>query len=77
MINKKKEFKMVSVENLINSNDIIDMIHAVNGRRWSLSYFNIKKNFKGFPDPAYQSGRIYLWSKEDINEYISNNIHTN
>ncbi len=65
---------MIDVKNLINSNDIIDMIHAVNGRKWSLSYFNIKKNFKDFPEPTYQSGRIYLWSREDITEYIDKNI---
>ena len=65
---------MIDVKNLVNSNDIIDMIHAVNGRKWSLSYFNIKKNFKDFPEPTYQSGRIYLWSREDITEYIDKNI---
>ncbi len=65
---------MVNVENLINSNDIIDMVDDAIGRKWSLSYFNIKKNFKNFPDPAYQSGRIYLWSRDDIIGYIDDYV---
>lgn len=64
----------MDLKDLITSIDIIDLIHKANGRKWSLSYFNIKKNFKDFPDPAYQSGRIYLWSKKDIIKYIDNNI---
>ena len=68
---------MVEVKDLINSNDIIDMIQKANGKRWSLSYFNIKKNFKDFPDPIYQSGRIYLWTRKDIAKYVKEHISKN
>ncbi len=65
---------MINVKDLVNSNDIINMIYKVSGKKWSLSYFNIKKNFKGFPDPVYHSGRIYLWNRDDIAKYIEQNI---
>ena len=68
---------MVNVKDLINSNDIIDMIHKASGKKWSLSYFNIKKNFKDFPDPIYQSGKIYLWTRADIARYVSEHITNN
>ena len=65
---------MINVKDLITSRDIIDMIQKARGKGWSLSYFNIKKNFKDFPDPVYQANRIYLWSREDIVKYIENSI---
>ncbi len=65
---------MFNVKELINSSDIIDMIYKASGKKWSLGYFNIKKNFKGFPEPIYQANRIYLWNREDITKYIKNYI---
>ncbi len=68
---------MVDVKDLINSNDIIDMIHEASGKKWSLSYFNIKKNFKDFPDPIYHSGKIYLWHRTDISKYVKQTVPSN
>ncbi len=65
---------MINVKDLINSKDIIKMIYKASGKRWSLTYFSLKKNYKGFPDPAFQSGRIYLWSRDDIVKYIELNV---
>ncbi len=65
---------MLKLKDLIKSREIIDMVHEYSGKEWSLSYFNIKKNFKGFPDPVYNSGTIYLWNREDIEKYMESCI---
>ncbi len=39
---------MLKLKDLIKSSEIIDMVYKYSGKEWSLSYFNIKKNFKDF-----------------------------
>jgi len=54
----------INLKNILNSVQIQKLLKVSRGYFWQI------KKQKGFPDPIYKQGRIELWRKEDIEEYI-------
>jgi len=55
---------MKDYKNLVTGSQIQKLLKVSKGYFWQI------KQQKGFPDPVYKQGRVELWRKEDIEEYI-------